>query len=269
VLRNNARTTPAGLNLALTRASGEVIVRVDGHTRVDATFLSASVCALLESGADAVGGPIRTRGEGDVGGAIALAMSSPFGVGDTAFRYSQTEQPTDSVPFAAYRRDVFEKVGGFAELSGGEDDEFNYRLRDQGGRILLTPSIGSVYYCRDSFAGLAQQYWRYGLAKSEVLVRHPQRLRPRHLVPSTFVMTLVGGSLLSLVDRRFGWVVALAAGAYAVANALATVRLSPRATGRQLRYLPLAFATIHLAAGSGMLAGFLRRALTIGGKRGE
>jgi cellulose synthase/poly-beta-1,6-N-acetylglucosamine synthase-like glycosyltransferase len=269
VLQNEARTTPAGLNQALSRAAGDVVVRVDGHTRVDPTFLSASVRALLESGADAVGGPIRTRGEGDVGGAIALAMSSPFGVGDTAFRHSQAEQPADSVPFAAYRRDVFEKVGGFAELSGGEDDEFNYRLRDRGGRILLTPSIGSVYYCRDSLGGLAQQYWRYGLAKSEVLTRHPQRLRPRHLVPSTFVLTLAGGSLLSLVDRRFGWIVALAAGAYAGANVLATLRLSSRATWRQLRYLPLAFATIHLAAGGGMLVGFLRRALPIGGKRGE
>jgi succinoglycan biosynthesis protein ExoA len=269
VLTNKRRRTTAGLNLALSSARGDVIVRVDGHTRVDPAFLSASVRALRESGADAAGGPIRTQGEGDIGGAIALAMSSPFGVGDAAFRHSQAEQWTDSAPFAAYRREVFDRIGRFAEISGGEDDEFNYRLRDQGGRILLAPSIGSVYYCRASLTALARQYWGYGLAKAEVLSMHPQRLRARHLVPSALVLTLALGALLSPFERRFGWLVALAAGAYAIANTVATLRLRRRAGPRRIRYLPLAFATIHLAAGSGLIAGFLRQALSRGHKRGQ
>jgi cellulose synthase/poly-beta-1,6-N-acetylglucosamine synthase-like glycosyltransferase len=269
VLTNSRRTTPAGLNLGLSAAAGDVIVRVDGHTHVDPTFLSASVRMLLDSGADAVGGPIRTRGDGDVGRAIALAMSSRFGIGDTAFRYSDVEQETDSVPFAAYRRDVFDRIGGFAEVSGGEDDEFNYRLRDNGGRILLSPAIGSDYYCRDSLAGLARQYWRYGIAKSEVLARHPRRIRLRHFVPSALVLTLAGSALLSYIDRRLGWLTLLAGGAYAIANATATRKLAGRADGRGLRYLPAAFATIHFAAGSGMLAGFLRQAFSGRRQHGE
>jgi cellulose synthase/poly-beta-1,6-N-acetylglucosamine synthase-like glycosyltransferase len=269
VLTNSRRTTPTGLNLGVSAAAGDVIVRVDGHTRVDATFLSASVRALLESGADAVGGPIRTRGEGDVGRAIALAMSSRFGIGDTAFRYSCVEQETDSVPFAAYRRDVFDRIGGFAEVSGGEDDEFNYRLRDNGGRILLSPEIGSDYYCRDSLTGLARQYWRYGIAKSEVLRRHPRRIRLRHFVPSALVLTLASSALLSVIDRRFAWLTVLAGGAYGIANAMATRRLASRADGRELRYVPAAFATIHFAAGAGMIAGFLRQASLRRPRHGE
>lgn len=269
IVANAQRRTTAGLNLALPLAKGDVIVRVDGHTRVDPTFLSANVRALSDSGADAAGGPIRTQGEGAIGSAIALAMSSPFGVGDTAFRHSQAEQWTDSVPFAAYRREMFDRIGGFADVNGGEDDEFNYRLRAHGGRILLTPSIGSVYYCRSTLTGLARQYWGYGFAKADVLSRHPGRLRPRHLVPSAFVLALSAGTLLMWVDRRFGWLAAMAGGAYAVANAIATLRLAPRAGTRQLRYLPLAFATIHLAAGGGMIAGWARRLLSKDRRRGE
>jgi cellulose synthase/poly-beta-1,6-N-acetylglucosamine synthase-like glycosyltransferase len=263
---NPARTTAAGLNLGLKLARGDVIIKVDGHTRVDPTFISANVAALESSGADATGGPIRTRGEGPAGEAIALAMSSPFGVGDSAFRHSQTEQWTDSVPFGAYRRAVFGRIGGFAEdIDRGEDDEFNYRLRQNGGRILLTPSVGSEYYARSTFAGLWRQYWGYGLAKVTVLQRHPQRLRPRHLVPSAFVLTLAGGGLLSLVDRRFGWLVALAGGAYLVANAIASLRIATRGHRRALPYLPAAFTTIHVAAGAGMIAG-LSRALRSKGR---
>ena len=256
---NPKRTTAAGLNLGLSLASGEVIIKVDGHTRVDPDFITAGVRALHESGADAVGGPIRTQGFGAAGRAIALAMASPFGVGDAAFRHSSREQWTDSVPFAAYRRDVFRRIGVFAEdIDRGEDDEFNYRLRESGGRILLTPSIGAVYFPRSGFGGLLRQYWGYGLAKASVLGRHPRRLRPRHLVPSAFVLTLGLGGLPSLVDRRFAVLVGLAVGAYGVANTLATLAIARQGYGREARYLPFAFASIHLAAGAGFIAGALR-----------
>ena len=253
---NPKRTAAAGLNLGLTLAKGEVIIKVDGHTRVDPSFVSAAVKALRESGADAVGGPIETLGHGRAGRAIALAMSSPFGVGDAAFRVSQAEQWTDSVPFGAYRREVFEKVGPFAEdIDRGEDDEFNYRLRQAGGRILLTPKIRSVYFSRPTLGALARQYWGYGLAKAQVLYRHPGRLRPRHLAPSALVLALAGGGLLSLIERRFVLIPAVAASAYWTANLLASLRIASRGNWREAPLLPAAFATIHFAAGAGMIAG--------------
>jgi GT2 family glycosyltransferase len=186
-------------------------------------------------------------------------MSSRFGVGDTAFRVSQREQWAESVPYGAYRREVFQRIGGFAEdIDRGEDDEFNYRLRAAGGRILMTPSIGSTFYARSTYGSLARQYWGYGLAKVEVLRRHPSRLRLRHLVPPAFVLALGGSALLSLVDGRFAWLTAAAGAAYLAANLAASLLVASKGHGRSLPYLPLAFATIHLAAGAGMLAGLVR-----------
>ena len=71
---------------------------------------------------------------------------------------------------------MFERVGGFAEdIDRGEDDEFNYRLRQAGGRILLSPGDPlDVLLARDRFEALARQYWGYGLAKATVLQRHPR-----------------------------------------------------------------------------------------------
>ena len=115
ILDNRAQKTAPGLNIGLDAARGEVIVRVDAHAEVWPDFLSQSIATLRETDADAVGGPIESVAEGLVGEAIALAMSSPFGVGNAAFRYSQQAQYTDTVAFAAYRRDVFERIGGFAE----------------------------------------------------------------------------------------------------------------------------------------------------------
>ena len=265
---NPRHTAATGFNLGLSLAHGDVIIKVDGHTRVAPDFLSANVKALRENGADAAGGPIETRGHGDVGRAIALAMSSRFGVGDTAFRDEDAgEQWTDSVPYGAYRRDVFERIGALAEdIDRGEDDEFNYRLRQAGGRILLSPAIRSTYYCRSSYAELARQYWGYGLAKARVLRRHPERLRPRHLVPSALVATLAGGALLSAVHRRFGWLAALAGGAYAAASLLAASRVT-RGNPKEKSRVAAAYACMHLPAGAGMLVGLARGVLAKGNRQ--
>lgn len=262
---NQKRTAAAGFNLGLALARGDVIVKVDGHSRPAPDFISAGVRELLQSGADAVGGRIRTLGQGRTGEAIALAMSSPFGVGDAAFRHRGAAPAavwTDSVPFGAYRRSAFERAGLMAEdIVNGEDDEFNYRLLDKGGRILLSPLVRSDYFARTSLAALWRQYWGYGLAKVAVLRRHPRRLRPRHLVPSAFLLCLALGWLPGLLDRRLLALPATAATAYLVANLTASARLARSGHRRALPLLPLAFACIHLAAGAGMLAGLAREVL--------
>lgn len=261
IVVNRGRHTSRGLNLGLAFARGEVIARVDAHASVAPDFIRASVAALERTNADAVGGPIRTLGEGPAGEAVALAVSSPFGVGNAVFRYSQAEQWTDTVAFPAYRRDVFDRIGPFAEIEGGEDDEFHYRLIDAGGRIRLTPAIRSTYFARRSYWELARQYFGYGQAKVVVLSRHPRRTRLRHLVPSVFLLALLASALVALLGGMFVLPLATVAGAYAGASIVASVYVASRHGWRHLLRLPIAFACMHLAYGLGFLTGLARRAL--------
>ena len=261
VVENRGKHTARGLNIGLAFARGDVIVRVDAHAAVASDFLRESAAALERTGADAVGGPITTLGEGPSGETIALAVSSPFGVGNAVFRYSETEQWTDTVAFPAYRRDVFDRIGPFAEIDGGEDDEFHLRLRDAGGRILLTPAIRSTYYARQTYFELVRQYFGYGQAKMVVLSRHPTRTRLRQLVPSAFVVAL----LASLVLTLFGGVLVLPLGilwgGYLAISVGASLVLARRRGWRHLLRLPVAFACMHIAYGVGFLTGLLRRSV--------
>jgi cellulose synthase/poly-beta-1,6-N-acetylglucosamine synthase-like glycosyltransferase len=261
VVENRGKHTARGLNLGLAFARGEVIARVDAHAAVAPDFLRASAAALRRTGADVVGGPIQTLGEGRAGEAVALAVSSPFGVGNAVFRYSEREQWTDTVAFPAYRRDVFDRVGPFAEIDGGEDDELHYRLRDAGGRILLTPAIRSTYYARRSYWELARQYFGYGQAKVVVLSRHPRRTRLRQLVPSAFVLGVVVSAAAAFFGGLLLLPLAILAGAYLMASLGASFVVARRHGWRQFLRLPLAFACMHLAYGLGFLTGLLRRTL--------
>lgn len=260
LLDNRGRHTARGLNIGLAFARGEVIMRVDAHAAVAPDYLRESVAALRRTGADVVGGPIRTLGEEPVAATVALAVSSPFGVGNAVFRYSQREQWTDTVAFPAYRRDVFDRVGPFGEIDGGEDDEFHYRLRDAGGRILLTPAIRSTYYPRSSYWELARQYFGYGQAKVVVLSRHPRRTRLRQLVPAAFLLALLAAAFTAVLGGLLTVPLAALVGTYLLASLGASLVLAQRHGWRHLVRLPLAFACMHLAYGAGFLVGLVRRA---------
>lgn len=258
VLENRGKHTARGLNIGLAFARGDVIVRVDAHAAVAPDYIRESVDALSRTSADVVGGPIETLGEGPYGEAVALAVSSPFGVGNAVFRYSHREQWTDTVAFPAYRRDVFDRIGPFAEIEGGEDDEFHLRLRDAGGRILLTPKIRSTYYARRSLGELTKQYFGYGQAKVVVLSRHPKRTRARQLVPAAFVVALVAAAIVALFGGKLMLPLLALGGAYLLATFAFSFMISRGSGWRYFLRLPLAFACMHFAYGLGFLNGIVR-----------
>ena len=259
LISNSKRSTAAGFNAGLRIARGSVIVILGARGLPAPNFLSENVFALEESGADAAGGIVSARADGMQARAVALALGSRFGVGDARYRYAQHAEDVDTINYGAYRREVFENVGGFDEtMRNVEDDEFNYRLRSAGKRLYLSPRIRCEYVTRPSLASLTVQFARYGYPKVRVMRRHPRQMRPRQFAPAAFV----GALLLSLAGyhywttaRRLFWLVAAS---YAVANAGASVSIARRKGVRYLPLLPVAFAGMHFGYGSASLAGVLR-----------
>ena len=135
--------------------------------------------------------------------------------------------------------------------------EFNFRLTQAGGKIWLDPQIKSVYYSRGTLRGLWKQYYEYGFWKVRVIQKHGRPASLRHLVPALFVLALGGSALLSIVTRAPWWFAAVAL-TYLLASLGASVLVAARAGWKYIFLLPLAFATMHLAYGSGFLAGLVR-----------
>lgn len=258
ILDNPKKIAPAGLNIALDHAKGEIIIRVDGHCELDADYVANCVELLESNKADGVGGPIETIGEGPTAEAIAIAMSSKFGVGGSAFRtVDNRELYTDTVAFPGYKRETIERAGRFAEeLVRNQDDEYNFRIRELGGRILLSPSIRSSYFSRSSFRSLWRQYFQYGYWKVRVLQLHPRQMSSRQFVPFVFVMTLLFLGLASFFVGIALWALLGLIALYALAN----VAASAVAAKRNLLRVPLvgfSFLILHLSYGLGSLFGLI------------
>jgi len=254
---NPRRITVAGLNEGMDAARGDCWIIIGAHSIVRSDFVRASVEALHRTGAACVGGPIETIGEGTIGLAIAAAMSSPFGVGDAKFRYADIEAEVDTVPFGCYHRRVWDVVGRFDEtVDGADEDSYNARLIEAGGRIMLVPAIRSSYFPRKSIKALGKQYWEYGAAKGTLFERG-RPLQPRHFAPSAMV---VGGPVLWIVGRvsKRARLLLKLLGAVYVAGGMVMASKAASKNGANPVATFAAMATMHATYGAGFIAGWWR-----------
>jgi succinoglycan biosynthesis protein ExoA len=259
ILDNPGKIVPTGMNIALPKARGEIIVRVDGHCLIAPDYVRNCVEHLQKDGVDGVGGPMETIGETPMAKAIAIGMSSPFGVGNSAFRTTSGKSMlSDTVPFPAYSRRAIERAGLYdEELVRNQDDEYNYRIRELGGRILLADDVRSTYFSRASLKGLWKQYFQYGFWKVRVLQKHPRQMSPRQFAPPLLVLGLIASALLAVssVLRPFSLLIPLL---YLLANLLGSFYTAALRGWNYLLYLPVIFAVLHISYGLGFLTGLVK-----------
>lgn len=260
LLDNPKRFVPFALNIGIRQARGKYIIRMDGHAKAAADFVEKSIAALENNEADCVGGPITSVNDSETGKAIALGMSSPFGVGNSRFRTS-VDKPcyVDTLAFPAFKREVFLKIGLFdEEMVRCQDDEFNFRIRKSGGKILLTPEIKSWYYPRAGFKKLWKQYFGYGLWKIRVLQKHFWKMQLRHFFPAGFVLSLLLPLILSFFIPGAYRVSIGIAGLYIAASVLAAGLTWRRNREVSPFKILLSFYILHFSYGIGFLWGLIK-----------
>lgn len=260
IIENPQRIVPTGFNAALSVARGEVIVRIDGHTIVSHDYVLQCV-ELLIANPDVVnvGGRMKAVSSTCFGQAVAAATSTPFGVGGARFHYTENEEYTDTVYMGAWWRRTLIKMGGFdEEFVRNQDDEFNYRLRAAGGKILISPKVKSTYYNRTTLRALWRQYYQYGVYKVRVMQKHLRQMRPRQFVPAAFVAGVIGGGVLSLFGKRISALWKLILVVYGFANLFASLVTAMRYSWHLFPYLPVVFLTLHLSYGLGFWRGMLK-----------
>lgn len=283
VIDNASRMAATGLNAAIRVASGDIIIRMDAHTEYAPDYVRQCVAVLEQTKADNVGGPARTKANTYMAQAIAAAYHSPFSVGGARFHNVDYEGYVDTVTYGCWRREAFDRFGLFdEELARNQDDEHNLRIIRNGGKVWQSPKIKSWYRPRGSLSSLFKQYRQYGYWKVRVIQKHRLPAAWRHLVPGTFVLTLLGLLLvlalcyllsgilegahalmifhpvvlaLAFLGRFSAFSLVLTCSAYFVAVLAASVVTACRAGWKLLPVLPSVFACYHLGYGSGFLRG--------------
>lgn len=207
VYNNPNKTVPYAMNIGIQNTVGKYIVRLDAHAEYQRDYISQCVHFLDTTDADNVGGHFNTRARTKMGSRIALMLSSKFGVGNAQFRVRGADGYVDTVPFGAFRREIFDKVGLFDErFTRNQDNELNWRIRKSGGKVYLTDKIQLTYYCRDTVRGINKMGFINGKWNIITMALCFGAMGARHFIPLVFLLSLILMPLVSLV-LPFAWYV--------------------------------------------------------------
>ncbi len=260
LLDNTKRIVPTAMNIGIPAAKGDIIIRLDAHAIYPNNYFSVLVKQSDALQADNVGAVVRTLPAKDtpICQAIAIALSHPFGMGNSYFRIG-VSQPTqvDTVPFGCYRKEVFKKIGFYdEELVRNQDDELNARLIQHGGKIYLLPEIVIDYFARDTIGKTARMFYQYGLYKPLVNKKLGAPATLRQFVPVGFVLGIIFGAILSIFVPYL-WIAYVSVLAlYVLIGAIIGTKNTTKTTSfLQICLLPCIFTAVHCSYGIGYLHG--------------
>ncbi len=260
---NPKRYVSNGLNIGIKSSTGDIIIRIDAHCEYPSNYITNIVDSFLELNADNVGPVCKTIAANDstMANAIAIGISHWFGVGNSMFRIGTKKNiETDTVPFGCFKREIFDKIGFFDEdLIRNQDDEFNGRIKKNGGKIFLVASIVVDYVARDSISKLSKMYYQYGLFKPLVNKKLKMPTSIRQFFPVVFVLGLVFGFALSFLSNIILFLYIFVVLLYIILLISISVKLSiiNKKSGT-LKLLPIVFFSLHLSYGIGYIIGIYR-----------
>lgn len=270
VLDNPKRIQAAGWNVAITNAIGDVIIRIDAHTHIPADFTEKNM-KLQEQGEYVTGGvrPCLIENPTAWKKTLLEVENSLFGSSISKSRHSHEKQYVKSMFHAAYRREVFGKVGLFNEkLLRTEDNEIHYRIREAGYKLCFDPEIVSFQYARSSLRKMIKQKFGNGYWIGKTLSICPGCVSVYHLVPMAFVLGIIFTSILSFFGFwQFG---CLMWGAYFFFTVVSTLLTVMKGNGTFWTVcMPLFFLILHTSYGIGTIKGLIHGALTIFNRKGD
>lgn len=247
---NASGTTPEALNAAIAASTGEIVVRVDGHAEIPRDYVTIAVRELLRVGADNVGGIMDAQGADDFGRAVASAMRSRLGVGNSAFHVGGEAGEAETVYLGVFRRDALERVGGYdVHFARAQDWEMNHRIRASGGRVWFTPDLRVTYRPRGTLVALGRQYFHYGRWRRVVARHHEGTINLRYLAPPAMVL---GTTVATAVG--FVWAPAwLVPAAYCAAITVGGVSITAGESARTRAVAPVVLAVMHWSWGLGFI----------------
>ncbi|RAO98572.1 hypothetical protein PW5551_08800 [Petrotoga sp. 9PW.55.5.1] len=269
IINNEKIYTPHGLNLGIKESKGDFILIAGAHTEFSKDYIKESVKFLLSHPeADAVGGVSMAKGldkNNCIQNAISYAYSSVFGTAAKHRYYTKEPREIDTVAYACYKRDVFEKVGYFDEkLIRNQDIEFNYRMRKHNLKIFLIPQI-NYYYVPSKIKLFLKKNFSNGYWNYITLINSPYGISIRHFIPFLFSIYIIFLILFLIFSKNFifNFVFLIPLIFYFILDVYFSSRFSIKLRNLKLFFCSLlVFPSLHISYGLGTLFSIIR-----GGKK--
>ena len=203
-------------NYGAERASGEWLIVLDSDVVLPEGYLQAvensvqcsaqpkDACNVQRSmfNVQCFGGPDAAHPSfTPVQKAISYSMTSFFTTGGIRGGKAKLDKFFPRSYNMGILRDVYQQLGGFSKMRFGEDIDFSYRIVEAGYQTRLIPEAWVWHKRRTDFRKFFRQVYNSGIARINLMKRHPGTLKLVHLLPTVFTIGVIGLVLISAVGR--------------------------------------------------------------------
>lgn len=177
-------------NYAAEHSQGEFLLFLDSDCVLPSTFLQAVDDELNAKDCDAWGGPDRAHESfTSIQKAINYSMTSFLTTG--GIRGSKRQMDRKFYPRSfnmGVRRSLYRQLGGFSSMRFGEDIDLSLRIYESGASCRLFPEAWVWHKRRTDFKKFFKQVHNSGIARINLMKRHPGSLKFVHLLPMIFTL---------------------------------------------------------------------------------
>lgn len=187
-------------NYGMERAEGRYLVFFDSDCIIPPAYFETVRRRLDEHPVDCYGGPDAAHSSfSRLQKAINYAMTSFFTTGGIRGGKGSMEKFTPRTFNMGFSKEVYDRVGGFADMFG-EDIDLSLRIRDAGFTTALFRDAYVYHKRRVSFRSFYRQVYVFGMARVDLYRLHPESLKVVHLLPACFVL-----GTAALIVGAFFW----------------------------------------------------------------
>ena len=187
-------------NYGAERSRGEYLIVLDSDCVIPEGYLQAVEDELRREPADAFGGPDRAHDSfTPLQKAINYSMTSFFTTG--GIRGGRKQMDAKFYPRSfnmGIRSGLYKSLGGFADMRFGEDIDFSIRIYGSGARCRLFPGAWVWHKRRTDMRKFFKQVHNSGIARINLMKRHPGTLKLVHLLPAVFTLGVCACLALAL-----------------------------------------------------------------------
>ena len=192
-------------NFGAEHSQGEYLIFLDSDCVLPPDFLKAVDEELKRKDCDAWGGPDRAHASfTNVQKAISYSMTSFLTTGGIRGGKKQMDRKFYPRSFnMGIRRSLYRQLGGFSSMRFGEDIDLSLRIYKSGASCRLFPEAWVWHKRRTDFKKFFKQVHNSGIARINLMKRHPGSLKLVHLLPAVFTIGTILCLLLFLVGLFF------------------------------------------------------------------
>ena len=192
-------------NYGAEHSQGDFLIFLDSDCVLPPGFLKEVEAELNRKECDAWGGPDKAHeGFTPVQKAISYSMTSFLTTGGIRGGKKQMDGKFYPRSFnLGIRRSLYRQLGGFSSMRFGEDIDLSLRIYKSGASCRLFPNAWVWHKRRTDFKKFFKQVHNSGIARINLMKRHPGSLKLVHLLPAVFTIGTFLCLLLFLVGLFF------------------------------------------------------------------